>query len=97
MMTDEEQMLIGAVRYALGRMTYIVSDTCNFVAKVKDKLSYQCKDIIIRDIEEEIERCHSLGISCGMDFDEHNWMNLLALLKGESNGIRYVSGKEKER
>ena len=82
MMTDEEQMLIGAVRYALGRMSYVVGDTCRFVARVKDKLSQQCIDIIIRDIEEEMERYHSVGQTLGMDIDERNWVRLLEFLKG---------------
>jgi hypothetical protein len=86
--TDEEQMLISAVRYALGRMTYVVGDTCNFVAKVKDKLSYQCEDIIIRDIVDEMERYHCAGYTLGMECDERRWKDLLALLKGESNEIR---------
>ena len=82
-MTPEEQMLISAVRYALGRQSYIVGDTCRFVANIKDKLSQNCIAIIIRDIEEELERYHRSGFPLGMDCDEKNWVELLRILKEE--------------
>ena len=80
-MTPEEQMLISAVRYALGRQSYIVDDTCRFVASVKDKLSQNCIRIIVRDIEEDLEMYHRAGMTLGMDFDERTWLNLRDLLK----------------
>lgn len=83
-MKPEEQMLISAVRYALGRMSYIVSDTCDFVANIREKLSQNCIDIIIRDIEEEIEFYHSLDVTCGDECDERNWLKLLEVLKGKA-------------
>ena len=46
-MTDYEHMIISAERYALGRMTYIVSLTVDYILKeIKAKL-------IIEDIIEE--------------------------------------------
>lgn len=80
-MKPEEQMLICAVRYALGRQSYIVSVTCDFVKSIKDKLSQNCINIIIRDIEEEIKMCHNLGRTCGMECDEADWIKLLEILK----------------
>ena len=80
-MTPEEQMLISAVRYALGRMSYIVGITCEFVATVRGKLSKQCIEIIIRDIEEEMKRYHDFGQLLGMECDERTWENLLKFLK----------------
>lgn len=83
-MKPEERMLISAVRYALGRQSYIVHDTYVFVKNVSDKLSKHCIDILIRDIEEEIEMCHRLGRTCGMDIDEKCWLKLLEVLKGKA-------------
>ena len=80
-MSFEEQMLISAVRYALGRLSYIVGVTCDYVASIRTKLSRQCIYILIRDIEEEIERYHKLGKICGMDCDEADWYKLLEKLK----------------
>lgn len=82
-MTPEEQMLICAVRYALGRRSYVVSDTCNFVASIRKKLSPNCIGIIIRDIEETMEMYHRSGNLCGMECDEKEWYRLLEVLKKE--------------
>lgn len=82
-MTPEEQMLISAVRYALGRQSYIVGTTCNFVASIRDKLSENCIKILIRDISEEIEMYHRIGQTCGMECDERTWINLLQILENE--------------
>ena len=87
-MTTEEQMLISAVRYALGRQSCIVGITCDFVATIKDRLTQPCIDIIIRDIEREMERYHEFGKKLGMECDEDAWLNLLAILKGEYDDIR---------
>lgn len=82
-MKPEEQMLISAVRYALGRQSYIVGDTCKFVKSVVDKLSKNCIAIMITDIEDEIEMYHDLGRPCGMECDEAEWLKLLEVLKGK--------------
>lgn len=81
--TDDEQILICAVRYALGRMSYIVGDVAQYVAYKRKTLSKQCIDIIIRDIEEEIQRYHRSGHTLGMQCDEMMWIRLLNVLKGE--------------
>lgn len=80
-MKPEEQMLISAVRYASGRMSYIVGVTCEFVLSVKPKLSQQCINIIIRDIEEELARCYLFGKTLSFECDEEAWKKLLVELK----------------
>ena len=81
-MSIEELMLISAVRYALGRQSYIVGATCEYVASIVDKLSQNCVNILIRDIEDEIKRYHGIGRTCGMECDERDWLNLLEVLRG---------------
>lgn len=83
-MTPDEMILICAVRYALGRMSYIVHEVCQYVTFARATLSKECINIIIRDIEEELERYHNLGHSLGMECDEKEWLQLRDLLK-ESN------------
>lgn len=80
-MCIEEQMLISAVRYALGRRSYIVGVTCDYVASIRTKLSRQCIYILIRDIEEEFDRYHTAGQKMGMECDEKDWNKLLEKLK----------------
>jgi len=70
-MSDYEQMIISAERYALGRMTYIVEITVNYILKEieEDKLSDRCLDVIAKDIKS--------GRSYGMECDEQLWKKLL--------------------
>lgn len=70
---DLSAMLVSAERYALGRMTYIVSWTCDFIANNLDLLTEKDKQIMIRDIESSIDY--------GADFDKAEWLKLLNILK----------------
>lgn len=80
-MTGDEQILICAVRYALGRRSYIVGYVTEYVKYKIKALSKECINIIIRDIEEELERYHNAGQTLGDDCDEKDWCRLLELLK----------------
>ena len=53
-MTDYEHMIISAERYALGRMTYIVELTVNYILQeIEDnKLSDRCLSVIQEDIKK---------------------------------------------
>ena len=70
-MTDYEQMIVSAERYALGRMTYIVEVTVNYILQEieDDKLSDQCLGIIRNDIKSARDY--------GMECDKKNWLKLL--------------------
>ena len=52
-MTDYEHMLISALRYALGRRTYIVEITMEYIEAEIPKLSEQCTKIMIGDILQQ--------------------------------------------
>ena len=82
-MTPDEQILICAVRYALGRMSYIITVVCNYVYFKRKTLSRECINIIIGDIEEEMERYHGSGALLGMECDERTWSRLLEALRME--------------
>lgn len=70
-MTDYEHIVISAVRYALGRMTYIVELTVNYVLKdIEDnKLSEHCLTVIKNDIENAKDY--------GWECDKQQWLKLL--------------------
>lgn len=72
-MTDYEQIIISAERYALGRRTYIVQWTCEFITKNLNLITEKDKQVIIRDIEKPI----SYGDEC----DKICWLKLLEVLK----------------
>ena len=78
MITDYEHMLISALRYALGRRTYIVELTCKYIERQLPILSDRCKDLMIKDIESK----SNYGDEC----DKEDWMRLLKRLKAEEKG-----------
>lgn len=70
-MTDYEHIVISAERYALGRMTYIVELTVNYILQEieDDKLSDSCLNVIRKDIKS----CKDYGMKC----DKQQWLKLL--------------------
>jgi len=52
----DDLMAIAAVRYCLGRQTYIVGDCADWLIDQWENISQQARTIIKRDIEEEFER-----------------------------------------
>ena len=72
---DLSAMLVGAVRYALGRRTYIVQWTCEFIRNNTHLLLEKDKKVIIRDIKEQKQ--YGYGDKC----DEECWLALLDYLK----------------
>lgn len=74
-MTDYEMMLISALRYVLGRRSYIVGVTTGYITTKIPKLSEMCKSVMIEDIEEQGK------FGYGADFDRDDWMMLLKKLK----------------
>ena len=70
-MEDYEHIVISAERYALGRMTYIVELTVNYIMQeIEDnKLSDQCLSIIRNDIK----KARNYGMQC----DKEEWIKLL--------------------
>lgn len=70
---DMSAMLLSAERYALGRQTYMVQWTCEFIAKNTHLLITKDLKVMIRDIEN--------AEYYGADFDKKEWLNLLNILK----------------
>lgn len=78
-MSEYEHMLISAVRYALGRRTYIVELTVNYVIEELPRLSDSCKKIMLDDITEQEQ------FGYGDECDKRDWMRLLDALRGKKN------------
>lgn len=72
------EMMNWAVRYALGRRTYAVSDTVGYVLRVLELLDDQTVYVMLRDIEEQ-EKVGNLGHDC----DAAEWMNLKEAIQKE--------------
>ncbi|BBK24952.1 hypothetical protein [Dialister hominis] len=74
---DFQEMLVSAERYALGRMTYIVSLTVDYISPLIKSLDMKYINIMIDDITG-----HS-DLGYGMDMDEEEWEKLLSRLRAE--------------
>ena len=72
---DQIEMAHCAVRYCLGRMTYIVTDGCRW-ARLYAPHNEWFREQVIRDIEDA-ERMNSLGMEC----DAREWQRVLVDLQ----------------
>ena len=87
-----EEMLISAERYALGRRTYIVWETVDYLTSLIPNLSDRCLKIIISDLEDQIKNgVWSFGDSC----DYQDWTRLMAKI-GDELKERESNEKTKE-
>lgn len=75
-----ETMLLCAVRYGLGRCSYIVSDICEYVSELIPNLSEWALENLKRDISEEINSLYSKE---WYDCDLQQWNKLLDLVENE--------------
>ena len=71
----DDLLYLAAFRYALGRMTYIVSTIADEL--IKAELSDETKKTIIREIKEAQATDDGLGNNgLGMGCDEFQWMKV---------------------
>ncbi len=70
----DRQILVSAVRYALGRQTYIVSWTVHEVLRVWPSLDTGTRTLIQRDVAEAMRQPPPLHIS---DVDRPDWQRIL--------------------
>lgn len=75
--TVDERILVSAVRYALGRQTYIVGWTVDEVIRVWPKLTTAVRELIIREVIDAVVVVDaSPRIS---DIDRPEWDRILLL------------------
>jgi hypothetical protein len=71
-------MMCSAVRYALGRMTYITGTTCDFITPLVPYLDMSALQNINKDITE-----HAEMNQLGMDIDREKWLKLRTAIQHE--------------
>jgi hypothetical protein len=80
-MTDEELMAVCAIRYTIGRRSYIVADGARWALQY-GTASKAVRDIVVRDLEEEIDRQERTGLpALGHSCDEELWRTTLEQLR----------------
>ncbi len=90
-------MATAAVRYCLGRQSYIVGDCVDWLIGWWPSLSEGCRNVITRDVNEafakddEARECGDTYRPLGMDMDRQQWERARALWlvpNAEINGPR---------
>lgn len=74
-------MVLSALRYAMGRHTYITSLTSDFIRRHWKSINPQNQYNIHRDLKEFLE--HDTDTSTINMIDHEAWQNLLAWIKNE--------------
>jgi hypothetical protein len=79
-------MIIDAVRYAMGRRSYQVGITAQWVRYSWNLLSDPAQQIIKQDIEDEFRRAERTGnySALGDECDRQEWEDVRALWKPKS-------------
>jgi len=85
-----EQILISALRYALGRNSYIVKMTAEYISKFIPDLSNQPLLVMGRDLRNELY--HPDGHWAFSMMDIHTWSELLGKIEEELDKRGYFVG-----
>ena len=80
-----EFIIVGAVRYARGRATYIVGMTVDWVINHWDELSENTRHNIARDVAEECEYRDNTPRSVLSEIDDPDWQRLWNHIKENTN------------
>lgn len=89
MFNTNQQMVICAVRYCIGRMTYVVSDCADWLIKIWPDLDNNVKNTIINDIEsafvsDNFDRANGKKYKeLGHDCDRAQWERVRRLWSGK--------------
>ena len=83
-------MVTAAVRYCLGRSSYIVGDCVDWLLANWERFEPGCRLVILRDISEAIQRddeARERGdqyLPLGMDMDRREWERAIAQIGGST-------------
>ena len=77
----DEFLVIGAVRYARGRATYVVKETVDWVINHWDDLSENTRYVIARDVREECDYRQATPRSVLSEIDDPDWQRLWTHIK----------------
>lgn len=73
---NDEFLVIGAVRYARGRATYVVKETVDWVINHWDGLTENTRFVIARDVREECDYRDNTHRSVLSQIDDTDWQRL---------------------
>lgn len=72
-----QDIVLCALRYAIGRKTYVTSEVCEFIMKHPNLIDYRVKRVMLRDLED-LDRYYKKDDIDYLPFDKlKNWLNLI--------------------
>lgn len=75
-----KDMIISALRYAIGRKTYIVEETCSFIKEHPELIDERVKGVMLRDLESDVRICYfKTDIEYNTFKDFEKWLNDLVV------------------
>ena len=72
---DFQDIVISALRYALGRRTYITKSTANFIKEYPEIIDKRVKKVMLNDLEQYFnmrDNTYSIDDNC----DYNTWLDL---------------------
>lgn len=78
----QREIILYAVRYALGRRSYAVGQVCDEVMALLPAMSEADREVMARDIDEALSEAAAHGYTLGDPCDDEAWRRLRAALKG---------------
>ena len=77
---DLKDMIMCALRYSLGRRTYITGLTADFIRRYPELIDERVKSVMLRDLEEYFQKRESFKFDDECDYN--TWKSLYNWLKG---------------
>lgn len=78
---DLDMILMGYLRYSMGRMTYMVPHCCATLSKYIPKMDIARQKWFVHEIERELERYERNNAVMGMPCDHKMWQDLVKNLQ----------------
>lgn len=78
---DFKDIVICALRYALGRRTYITQSTTDFIKDYPEIIDSRVKNVMLRDLEEYFA-FRKIGTYIDDECDYKTWLDLKEWLEG---------------
>lgn len=79
-------MLTAAVRYSLGRRSYVVSEAAGWVRRYWPSLEQGVRKTLRRDVSEALSDAADRGVHLGMGIDQRVWQDLERWMEAQGDG-----------
>lgn len=86
-------MLLCALRYAMGRQSYITGVIPDLYDAYKSALTDHQREQVAREVEEEVALCSRLGRTLGAQMDHYGWKLFAEQIRAEERAAARARAK----